>query len=91
MTESLKELISLSVLIFVISSMASMGMSLKVSQILAPLKNARLVVVALVANFILVPLLAYAITLVVPLDESTRTGLILLSTAAGAAFLPKLA
>jgi len=91
MTESLKELISLSVLIFVISSMASMGLSLKVSQILAPLKNARLVVMALVANFILVPLLAYVITLVVPLDESTRTGLILLSTAAGAAFLPKLA
>ena len=64
---------------------------MKVSQILAPLKNARLVVMALVANFILVPLLAYVITLVVPLDESTRTGLILLSTAAGAAFLPKLA
>ena len=78
-------------LIFVISSMASMGLRLKVSQILAPLKNARLVVVALVANFILVPLLAYVITLVVPLDESTRIGLILLSTAAGAAFLPKLA
>jgi len=91
MTESLKELISLSVLIFVISSMASMGLSLKVSQILAPFKNVRLVVVALVANFILVPLLAYVITLVLPLDESTRIGLILLSTAAGAAFLPKLA
>jgi BASS family bile acid:Na+ symporter len=46
---------------------------------------------ALLANFILIPAVAYAITLVMPLDESVAIGLILLSTAAGAPFLPKLA
>jgi BASS family bile acid:Na+ symporter len=80
----------LSVLVFVISSMLSMGLSLTMQQIIDPLKNARLVILALVANFILVPIVAYAITLILPLNESIDTGLILLSTAAGAPFLPKL-
>jgi len=91
MTEILETLAMLSVLVFVIGSMASMGLSLKMGQIIAPLKNARLVILALVANFILVPIVAYLITLVLPLDEPLRIGLILLSTAAGAPFLPKLA
>lgn len=43
------------------------------------------------ANFILVPLAAYIIRLVIPLDEPFGIGLILLATAAGAPFLPKLA
>jgi BASS family bile acid:Na+ symporter len=81
----------LSVLVFVIGSMMSMGLSLTMKQIVEPLKNARLVILALVANFVLVPIVAYAITLVLPLNDSLRIGLILLSTAAGAPFLPKLA
>jgi len=90
MTEILETLAMLSVLVFVISSMLSMGLSLTMQQIIDPLKNVRLVVLALVANFILVPIVAYAITLIIPLDESVSNGLILLSTAAGAPFLPKL-
>jgi predicted Na+-dependent transporter len=91
MTEILATLAQLSVLVFVIGSMASMGLSLKMAQIIAPLKNTKLVILALVANFVLVPLVAVLITLVIPLDESVRIGLILLATAAGAPFLPKLA
>ncbi len=91
MTEVLATLAQLSVLVFVIGSMASMGLSLKMPQIITPLKNAKLVVLALVANFILVPALAVVIALIIPLDESVRIGLILLATAAGAPFLPKLA
>jgi len=91
MTEVFTTLASLSVLVFVIGSMASMGLSLKLKQITSSLKNTRLVIVALVVNFILVPLVAYGITLLFPLDEPLRIGLILLSTAAGAPFLPKLA
>jgi BASS family bile acid:Na+ symporter len=70
--------------------MLGMGMSLTITQILQPLKNARLVILALLANFLLVPLLAYAITLVIPLEQSLQIGLIVLATAAGAPFLPKL-
>jgi BASS family bile acid:Na+ symporter len=91
MTEIMETLAGLSVLVFVIGSMASMGLSLKIPQIIAPLKDIKLVVLALVANFVLVPLVAVVITLVMPLDEPIRIGLILLATAAGAPFLPKLA
>ena len=77
-------------LLFIITSMLAMGMSLTMDQIVQPLKNSRLVILALVANFVLVPLLAYAITLVIPLEQSLAIGLIVLATAAGAPFLPKL-
>ena len=91
MTEIMETLATLSLLVFVIGSMASMGLSLKIKQIIAPLKDLKLVVLALVVNFILVPIVAYLITLLLPLDESLEIGLILLATAAGAPFLPKLA
>jgi BASS family bile acid:Na+ symporter len=91
MTEIMETLAVLSLLVFVIGSMASMGLSLKMKQIIEPLKNVKLVVLALVANFVLIPILAYVITLLLPLDESLSIGLILLATAAGAPFLPKLA
>ena len=77
-------------LLFVVSSMLAMGMGLTMAQILQPLKSVRLVILALVVNFILAPLLAYAITLILPLEQPLATGLIVLSTAAGAPFLPKL-
>jgi len=44
------------------------------AQILQPLKNVRLVILALVANFVLVPLLAYGITRLIPLDQSLQIG-----------------
>jgi BASS family bile acid:Na+ symporter len=90
MSEVLEVLAKLSVLVFVISSMFSMGLSLTMTQIIEPLKNTRLVILELVANFILIPAIAYGITRIIPLDESIQTGLILLATAAGAPFLPKL-
>jgi BASS family bile acid:Na+ symporter len=61
--------------------MASMGLSLTMKQIIDTLKNVKLVILAIVA---------YIITLVLPLDQSLRIGLVLLATAAGAPFLPKL-
>ena len=41
-----------------------------------PLKNVRLVVLALLANFVLVPLLAYAIIKVIPLEQSLQIGVV---------------
>ena len=91
MSEILQVIMQLSVLVFVITSMLAMGLSLTIKQIAAPLRNARLVILALVANFLLVPILAYLIVLVIDLDQGLATGLILMATAAGAPFLPKLA
>ena len=76
--------------LFVVTSMLAMGLSLTIPMIAGPLRNVRLVVLALVANFVLVPALAYLIVTVIPIDEALRTGLIVLATAAGAPFLPKL-
>jgi predicted Na+-dependent transporter len=80
----------LSGLLFVVTSMLAMGLSLTTTEIIQPLKNVRLVILALLANFGLVPLLAYVITRMIPLEQSLQIGLIVLATAAGAPFLPKL-
>lgn len=77
-------------LLFILSSMLAMGMSLTMAQILQPLRNVRLVLLALLANFVLTPLLAYVIIRVIPLEQSLQIGLVVLATAAGAPFLPKL-
>ncbi|NTU85708.1 MAG: bile acid:sodium symporter family protein [Chloroflexales bacterium] len=77
-------------LLFVLSSMVAMGLSLTVEQIVAPLKSGRLVALALLANFVLVPLIAALIIWLIPLADGLRVGLVLLATAAGAPFLPKL-
>ncbi|MDV2482778.1 bile acid:sodium symporter family protein [Methanoculleus sp. Wushi-C6] len=81
----------LAVVIFVLSSMIGMGFSLTVREIIESLKNLRLVILSLVANFILVPLLALALLFVFPLSEGLSIGLFVIGTAAGAPFLPKLA
>ncbi|KAB1190690.1 MULTISPECIES: bile acid:sodium symporter family protein [Haloferax] len=86
----LESLATLSVLVFVVTSMLSMGLSLSLTQILDPLRNRSLVAKALAANFVLVPIIGYAIVFVVPLTEGQSIGIILLATAAGAPFLPKL-
>jgi BASS family bile acid:Na+ symporter len=80
----------LSGLLFVVTSMLALGLSLTIPMIVQPRKNGRLVALALLANFILIPLLAYAILILILLEQSLETGLILLACAAGAPFLPKL-
>jgi BASS family bile acid:Na+ symporter len=76
-------------LIFVVTSMLAGGMNLTTPEIFAALKDFRLVVGALLANFVLVPALAYLITSVIPLEQSVQIALIILATAAGAGFVPK--
>jgi len=82
---------SVAVVVFVVSSTLGVGLSLTVGQILAPLKNARLVVLSLAANFVLAPLVALGLWRVLGLDEPLGIGLLLCGLAAGAPFLIKLA
>jgi predicted Na+-dependent transporter len=90
MSEIVGVIAQISALTFILTSMLAMGLSLTVQQIIDPLKDIRRVLVALLANFVLVPVLAYLITLLIPLDEGLKTGLIIAAAAAGAPFLPKL-
>src|ERR1700746_2708627 len=89
--ELLSKTVPLAMLVFVVSSMLAVGVSLTVGQILTPLRNGRLVSLALLANFVLMPLGAFAIARLLRLDEPLGIALLLLGTAAGAPFLPKLA
>lgn len=89
--QSLSKLVPVAMLAFVVSSMLAVGISLTVAQILTPLRNVRLVSLALLANFVLMPLGALAIARLLRLDEPLGIALLLLGSAAGAPFLPKLA
>ncbi len=89
--ELLSKVVPLAMLAFVVSSMLAVGVSLTVRQIMAPLRNGKLVSVALLANFVLMPLGALLIARLLRLDEPLGIALLLLGTAAGAPFLPKLA
>ena len=82
---------TIAMLAFVISSMLAMGVGLSISQIIEPLRNPRLIVFALLSNFVLMPLCAFALSTLLQLDEPLGVGMLLLGCAAGAPFLPKLA
>lgn len=89
--ELIQKAVPFAMLAFVLSSMVAMGLGLTVAQILAPLRDTRLVVLSLLANFVLMPLGALALASVLRLDPPLGVGLLVLGLAAGAPFLPKLA
>jgi BASS family bile acid:Na+ symporter len=91
MQDTILLLINLFVLTFVLTSMFGTGLSLTVSQILSPLKDWKLVLLALLANFVVVPALAFGLAAILNLGEGLRSGLLILAACAGAPFLPKLA
>src|SRR5947207_1502883 len=57
----LNKAVTVAMLGFVVSSMLAMGSGLTIRQIIEPLRNARLVLLALLANFVLMPLGALAL------------------------------
>ena len=63
MNDFLQQLANLVTLLFVLSTMISMGLGLTVREILRPLRNARFVIISLAVNFIVVPAVAYLMTL----------------------------
>jgi bile acid:Na+ symporter, BASS family len=89
--ESFEIVAKVAVLVFVVTCMLTAGLGLGVGDIVGPLCRWRLVVAALGVNFVVSPAIAYAICEIVGLDPPYATGLLLLSAAAGAPFLPKLA
>jgi bile acid:Na+ symporter, BASS family len=91
MMELMTKALPIAMLGFVVSSMLAVGLNLTVAQIVAPLRNVKLVSLALLANFVLMPLACFGIEKLLRLDQSLAIGLLLLGTAAGAPFLPKLA
>ncbi len=90
MLETLSNLLNIIVLFFAASSMLSVGFSYSIHEIIAPLRNVPEVAKALIANFVLVPILGYLLIHIFQMERPIEIGLILIACAAGAPFLIKL-
>ena len=90
MVEVLPTLLKLTVLIFSVTSMLSVGFSYTLREITEPLREIRRVFLALAANFVLIPVLAYVVSRLLSLEPAVMIGLLLAATAAGAPFLTTL-
>lgn len=91
MDQVLEILNNLSIIIFVVCSMLTMGLSFTVKEMTKPIANWPMILKALSVNFIIFPLLCFLIIWLMPMDDAYKTGLIILAFAAGAPFIPKLA
>jgi BASS family bile acid:Na+ symporter len=91
LTELLINGANISVVVFVVSSTLSVGLALTVKQVLDPLRNGRLVVLSLLANFVMAPIVAIGLARLLGLEEPLAVGLLLVGVAGGAPFLLKLA
>lgn len=89
MDELFFEIGNYAIWIFVISSIAAMGLNLTITEVLAPWKKKWLLSISLIANFIVVPLFALLVLYFFPLDLDLATGLLIVAAAAGAPSLPK--
>lgn len=91
MTEFVSALVTASVVVFAVTSMLSVGFGHTFREVLEPLGNIRWVVRALLANFVLVPLLAIVVLELLDPAQPLAVGLFLVAAAGGAPFLIKLA
>ena len=91
LSETLLVLTQVAMLVFVVGSMAAMGLGLTVARIAQPLRDVRLVLALLVVNFVVVPAAAIAAARLLPMEEAAATAVVLIGCVAGAPFLPKLA
>jgi bile acid:Na+ symporter, BASS family len=89
--EILTQSLPLAIAIFVATAMLSLGLDLTVGQIVQPLRNRRLVTVSLIANVVVVPLVALGLASVIPMDRALRIGFLLYAFTAGSEAGPKLA
>lgn len=84
MIEFLSRALTPVILTYVLSGMLALGLSQTVRQILEPLRNARITISAVVASYIILPVVAALTARVLGLDEGIRYGLVLFAMAAGA-------
>ncbi len=93
LTQILRLLAKYSIIAFVVGHLLALGMRLTVREIIAPLRRPRLLVLALVTNFVLGPVFAYLsarlISLLIPLEHGYMIGLMIIGSAAGSPMLPK--
>jgi len=78
----------ISLIIFMVGNLAAMGLQLRLADAVAPLRSPRFVFRTILAGFLFSPLLAYLISIAVPMERPYAIGLLLLGLAPAAPFLP---
>ncbi len=86
----LQQLANLCVLIYIVTTMLSMGLNFLPKQFLEPLKDKGLILKSLAANFLILPFITYLILQLIPLPEGLAIGLILMAAGAGSPFMLKI-
>jgi BASS family bile acid:Na+ symporter len=81
-------LFKISLAVFMAGSLLEMGLRLSLPDALRGLRSMRFVLHTLMWSFVICPALAYAITLVIPLEPTYAIGLVLLGMAPCAPFVP---
>jgi BASS family bile acid:Na+ symporter len=90
MAEVLQRTLVVATFVFSVASMLAVGLGYTFRDVFTPLRNWPAVVRALIANFVMVPLVATMLTRAFDLDPATGLAFDLLASAAGAASLIKL-
>ncbi len=88
-TEILIFIASAGVIIFAVASALATGISVTKGSLLTFLSDKRFILTALLANIVIVPVVAYLLALSFQPSESIIIGLTLVGCAAGSAFLPR--
>lgn len=71
---------------FLITAMMSVGLEVTAQECVATLRNQRNLIGALLANFVVVPLVGLGIARIIPMPANIETGFLLLAAAPGAVF-----
>ncbi len=90
MNEFLSHALNPVILIYVVSAMLALGLSQTVRQIFEPLRNIRITISAVVASYLILPLIAASISRLFGLEVGLRYGLVLMAMAAAAEVGPLL-
>ncbi len=88
MHEVLQFVFKISLIVFMVGNLLTMGLQLNAFDALAPLRNRRFVGAIIIASFFYSPTLAYLLTLAIPMKSPYVTGMLLLGFAPSAPFLP---
>ncbi len=89
MYDVLARTLPLVALAFLASAMFSLGLELTVRQIVEPLRDRRLLAFSLLANVVVVPLIAVVLTRLIPMHEALAIGIVVYALAAGTEGGPK--
>src|SRR5512142_2905838 len=80
--------LKLTLVVFMIGNLLDMGLKLQLSEAMQDLRDVRFVSLSVLWGFVLLPGLAFAITMIIPMERAYAMGLILLGVFPCAPFLP---